>query len=206
MVVAPLCFGIVDYLNAQSVTATVVGTVTDQSGAAVPKASLALTSLDTNVKRALIANESGHFTIAGLAPGSYRLVAPQQGFKQTVVDRIELLVNHTARIDIVLQVGAVAESVEVNGANPLVASETSSIGQVINTNQIEDLPLKGRAVFNLTLLSPATAPAAPTSYAGGQRPMPGGLGSPVFSAGGGPPASPRQPPCSPLVAASSPQA
>src|SRR5258708_21733666 len=69
--------------------------------------------------------------------------------------------------------------------NPLVASETSWVGQVINSNQIEDLPLKGRAVFNLALLSPGTAPPAPTSYAGQQRPMPGGLGSPVFSAGGG---------------------
>src|SRR6266480_4425926 len=78
-----------------------------------------------------------------------------------------------------------AQSVEATGVNPLVASETSSVGQVINTNQIEDLPLKGRAVFNLALLSPATAPQAPTSYAGGQRPMPGGLGSPVFSAAGG---------------------
>src|SRR5205823_2646205 len=181
----PLWLGTVASLNAQSVTATLVGTVTDQSGAAVPKASLALTTLDTNVKRALVANESGDFTIAGLAPGTYRLVASEQGFKQTVVDRIELLVNQTARVDVSLQVGAVAESVEVSGASPLVASETSSIGQVINTNQIEDLPLKGRAVFNLALLSPATAPAAPTSYAGGQRPMPGGLGSPVFSAGGG---------------------
>src|SRR5215471_14077571 len=181
----PLCLAMAASLNAQSVTATLVGAVTDQSGAAVPKAGLELTTLDTNLRRTITANESGDFTFTGLAPGSYRLVVSREGFKQTVVERIELLVNQTARVDLVLQVGGVAESVEVTGASPLVASETSSIGQVINTNQIEDLPLKGRAVFNLALLSPATAPAAPTSYAGGQRPMPGGLGSPVFSAGGG---------------------
>src|SRR5262245_30997970 len=184
-IAVPLCLAITASLKAQSVTATLVGAVRDQSGAAIPKSGLELTSLDTNVKRALLANESGDFTIAGLAPGTYRLVASQPGFKQTVIDRIELRVNQTARVDVVLQVGAVAESVEVTGASPLVASENSSIGQVINTNQIEDLPLKGRAVFNLALLSPATAPPAPTSYAGGQRPMPGGLGSPVFSAAGG---------------------
>src|SRR5215471_3953242 len=181
----PLCLAMAASLNAQSVTATLVGAVTDQSGAAVPTAGLELTTLDTNLRRTITANESGDFTFTGLAPGSYRLVVSREGFKQTVVERIELLVNQTARVDLVLQVGGVAESVEVTGASPLVASETSSIGQVINTNQIEDLPLKGRAVFNLALLSPATAPAAPTSYAGGQRPMPGGLGSPVFSAGGG---------------------
>ena len=66
-----------------------------------------------------------------------------------------------------------------------MASETSTLGHVVTTKQIEDLPLKGRAVFNLALLSPGTAPPAPTSYAGQQRPMPGGLGSPVFSAAGG---------------------
>jgi len=172
-------------LQPQSVTATLVGTVTDQSGAAVPSAGVAVTAIGTNIKRPAVTSESGDFTIPGLAPGIYQLVATHQGFKQTVVDRVELLVNQTARVDVVLQVGAVAESVEVTGVNPLVASETSSVGQVINSNQIEDLPLKGRAVFNLALLSPATAPSSPTSYAGGQRPMPGGLGSPVFSAGGG---------------------
>jgi len=172
-------------LQAQSVTATLVGTVTDASGAAVPASTVAVTTIGTKVKRAAVTNESGDFTIPGLAPGAYRLVALHEGFKQAVVDGVELLVNQTARVNVVLQVGAVAEAVEVTGASSLVASETSSVGQVINTNQIEDLPLKGRAVFNLALLSPATAPPAPTSYAGGQRPMPGGLGSPVFSAGGG---------------------
>src|SRR5215831_3188108 len=183
--VLAFCLAMAALLNAQSVTATLVGAVRDQSGAAVPKAALELTTLDTNVKRALLANESGDFTIAGLAPGTYRLVVSQQGFKQTVVDRIELLVNQTARVDVVLQVGAVAESVEVTGASPLVASETSSVGQVIDTSQIANLPLKGRAVFDLAVLSPGTTPRSPDSYAGGQRPMPGALSSPVFSAGGG---------------------
>src|SRR6266581_661814 len=117
-------------LQGQSVTATLVGTVTDQSGAAVPGAALALTAIGTNVKRMVVTSENGDFTIPGLAPGTYQLVASHQGFKQTVVERVELLVNQTARVDVVLQVGAVAESVEVTGVNPLVASETSSVGQV----------------------------------------------------------------------------
>jgi len=172
-------------LHAQSVTATLVGTVTDQSGAAVPRANLSLTMAGTNLKRTVVANDSGDFTIPGLAPGTYQLAGEHEGFKRTVIDGIEFLVNQTARVDVVLQVGAVAESVEVTGVTPLVASETSSVGQVINTNQIQDLPLNGRAVYQLAVLSPGTSPQSPTSYAGGQRPMPGGLGSPVFSAGGG---------------------
>ena len=171
-------------LHAQSVTATLVGTVVDPSGAAVPGAAISVIGLATNITRSVITNERGDFTIPSLAPGAYRLTGEHEGFKRTVMDRVELLVNQTARIDVVLQVGEVTESVEVNAEVPLVASETSSVGQVIATNQIENLPLKGRAVFELAMLAPATSPGAPDSYAGGQRPMPGGLSAPVFSAGG----------------------
>src|SRR5215813_517005 len=107
LMAAPLWLGMAALLNAQSVTATLVGTVTDQSGAAIPKVAIALTTLDTNLRRAITANESGDFTFTGLAPGSYRLVVSREGFKQTVVERIELLVNQTARLDVVLQVGGV---------------------------------------------------------------------------------------------------
>jgi hypothetical protein len=170
---------------AQSVTAVLVGTVTDQSGAAVPGAAVSVTLIGTNAKRMVLTSDTGDFTVPGLTPGTYQVTAGHEGFKQTVVGQVELLVNQTARVNVVLQVGTVAESVEVTGAAPLVASETSTLGHVVTTKQIEDLPLKGRAVFNLALLSPGTAPPAPTSYAGQQRPMPGGLASPVFSAAGG---------------------
>jgi len=184
-VAGPVWLGRWNALQAQSVTATLVGTVFDQSGAAIPGANLSLLAVGTNITRTAVSNERGDFTIPGLAPGSYQLVGEHEGFKRTVTGGVELLVNQTARVDVVLEVGAVADSVEVTGTIPLVASETSSVGQVINTNQIENLPLKGRAVFDLAILSPGTSPRAPDSYAGGQRPMPGGLGSPVFSAGGG---------------------
>src|SRR5437773_12063830 len=93
-----LWFWTASSLQAHSVTATLVGTVTDQSGAAVPTAALALTALGTNVKRTVVTSENGDFTIPGLAPGIYQLVASHQGFKQTVVERVELLVNQTARV------------------------------------------------------------------------------------------------------------
>src|SRR5215470_2738366 len=98
------CVVAVGSLLAQSVTATLVGTVTDQLGANVPSASLTITTIGTNIKRSAVTNENGDFTLPGLPPGTYQLAASHQGFKQTVVDRIELLVNQTARVDIVLQV------------------------------------------------------------------------------------------------------
>ena len=177
-----LCHGF--QAQAQSVSATLVGTVLDSSNAVVPTARLSLTNKDTNATRTTQANERGDYVFPNLAPGFYQLAAEHEGFRRTVLGEIELLVNQTARVDVVLQVGAVAETVEVAGAAPLVESETSSIGQVIARNFISELPLKGRAVFELALLSPATVPANPSSYVAQVRPMPGGLSSPAFSAGG----------------------
>src|ERR1700720_366033 len=97
-------------IQAQSVTATLVGTVSDQSAAAIPKASLTLTMVGTNVKHMVLSGDTGDFTIAGLSPGTYLLVVSHEGFKQTVMEKVELLVNQTARVNVVLQVGTVAES------------------------------------------------------------------------------------------------
>ena len=129
--------------------ATMVGTIFDVSSAAIPQAKVTVTNKGTNVARTVTGNERGDYTITNLAPGFYQLVAEHEGFRRTVVGEIELLVNQTARIDLALQVGAVSETVEVSGAGQLVESETSSIGQMIERNLIADLPLKGRAVFEL---------------------------------------------------------
>ncbi|MGH9659673.1 MAG: carboxypeptidase regulatory-like domain-containing protein, partial [Bryobacteraceae bacterium] len=165
-------------------TATLVGTVLDTSSAAIPDARISLTNKGTNVTRTASCNDRGDYIIANLAPGVYQLVAEHEGFRRTIVGDIELFVNQTARLDVVLQVGALAEAIEVTGQASLVASETSSVGQVIDRSLIGDLPLKGRAVFELALLAPATVPKNPRSYIADVRPMPGGLASPAFSAGG----------------------
>ena len=170
---------------AQSVTATLVGTVFDASNAAIPNAKISLANKGTNVTRTTSCNSHGDYIIGNLPPGMYQLVAEHEGFRRTIVGDMELFVNQTARLDVVLQVGALAEAVEVTGQAPLVASETSSVGQVIDRNLIGDLPLKGRAVFELAQLAPATVPKNPRSYIADVRPMPGGLASPAFSAGGG---------------------
>ncbi|MBI3695041.1 MAG: TonB-dependent receptor, partial [Acidobacteria bacterium] len=189
--VAVFVAGVLAYLTlgngarAQSVTATLVGTVFDASNAAVPQVRISLTNKGTNVMRTVVGNEQGNYIIPNLAPGFYRLVTEHEGFRRTVVGEFELLVNQTARVDVVLQVGTVAETVEVTAIAPLVESETSSVGQVVQRNFISDLPLKGRAVFELALLSPATVPTNPSSYIASVRPMPGGVSVPAFSAAGG---------------------
>src|SRR3989442_1467791 len=126
--------------RAQSVNATMVGTIFDSSSAAIPQAKVTATNKGTNVARTVTGNERGDYTITNLPPGFYQLVAEHEGFRRTVAREIELLVNQTARVDLVLQVGAVSETVEVSDASQLVESETSSVGQVIERNLIADLP------------------------------------------------------------------
>ena len=169
---------------AQSVTATVVGTVTDATAAAVAEASVSAVNRNTGFTRATRTNEAGDYRLPSLPPGSYRITIERAGFKRGVIDGIELQVDQTARVDAVLQVGEVAESVEVTAAPPLVASETSSVGQVIGNRQVVDLPLKGRSFFELALLAPGTTPTAPGSFVASRRPMPGGLNAPAFQVGG----------------------
>ena len=106
--------------RAQSVNATMVGTIFDTSSAAIPQAKVTVTNKGTNVARTVTGNERGDYTITNLAPGFYQLVAEHEGFRRTVVGEIELLVNQTARLDLVLQVGAVSETVEVSSAGQLV--------------------------------------------------------------------------------------
>ncbi len=129
-------------------------------------------------------DSSGDYTVTQLKPGFYKFSAEAKGFKKTVTSEIELLVNQTARVDLTLQVGEVSESVEVTAAPPLVASETSSVSQVIDSRQMADLPLKGRSFYTLAVLAPGTVPTAPNSFVASRRPMPGGLNAPAFNVGG----------------------
>ncbi len=169
---------------AQTVTATVVGTVRDPSGAAVPGAAITIVEKATGGTQRALSGANGDFTVPQLKPGVYQIAAEARGFKKTVTTDIELLVNQTARVDLTLQVGDVSESIEVTAAAPLVASETSSVGQVIDSRQMADLPLKGRSFYTLAVLAPGTVPTAPGSFVATRRPMPGGLNAPAFNVGG----------------------
>ncbi len=169
---------------AQTVTATLVGTVTDPSGATVPGALVTATHTATNTTRSVRTDQVGSYTIPLLPPGVYRVSAEATGFKRTVVEEVRLLVDQTARVDLLLQVGEMAEFVKVEAAAAAVASETSSIGHVIDNNQILNMPLKGRTFYELVLLAPGTTPRMPGSFIATRRPTPGGLNAPAFYVGG----------------------
>ena len=152
----------------------VSGHVTDASGALIPGASLTLTNVNTNATRNVLTTESGAYTFPSVPPGPYRLKTELPGFKTVLSERFELQVQQALRLDVVLQVGQVSETVEVAATADLLQSETASIGAVIENKIITELPLNGRQYLNLVALSPnvnTLSPAAgqANSRQGGDR-------------------------------------
>ncbi|MDX2269978.1 MAG: TonB-dependent receptor [Bryobacter sp.] len=134
--------------------ATITGSVTDKTGASVPAATISALNLDTQVNRETTADASGLFTLPLLPPGRYRISAQKQGFRQAVQDSISLEVNQTARFDFQMEVGQVSETVEVKAGVPLLESDSSAIGQVVEQKAVAELPLNGRNFVQLATLGP----------------------------------------------------
>ena len=143
--------------SAQSTTGTVTGLVQDAGGGMVATASVELTNTDTGIKNTSTTNETGAYSFALVPPGPYRLMVTVAGFRSFSQD-FTLQVNQTARIDVKLVVGQVSESITVSASTAMVESETSSLGEVISTKQVTDLPLNGRNPFALASLTPGVFP------------------------------------------------
>src|SRR5436309_1301931 len=141
-------------LAAQGFRATIVGRVTDDSGAVVPGAKIMITNTGTNDNRSVVVNERGEYAIPQLAPGQYTLTAEYTGFNKVVRSGIVLGTNQQARFDISLKVGALTEEVQVSASAPLVASENAALGNVVDQKKIVELPLNGRDYLQLAFLQP----------------------------------------------------
>ena len=135
-------------------TSTLTGNVVDSTGAAVVGVTIAIRNAYTGIERQVVSGEAGEYTLPFLAPGDYTVTVTKQGFRQVRREGIRLEVNQTGRLDFTLEIGAVTETVEVSAGVPLIDSDTSSIGQVIETKAIEDLPLNGRNFVQLAILGP----------------------------------------------------
>ena len=146
----------------QTTSATVTGAVSDPNGAAIPGASVVLENLQTHVKATVVSNSSGFYRVAGLLPGFYRATVAKDGFKSVVRDAIELHGQDEVAINYSLQVGSVTESVTVSSAEPLLQSDSSTVSTVIENQQIENTPLNGRNVMNLSALTPGVVPQGAT--------------------------------------------
>jgi len=151
-------------LHAQQARGTILGTITDPSGAAVPNADVTVTNTGTGaVFKARTASE-GFYTAPSLAVGTYTVSAGRTGFRRSVRTGIVLELDQRARVDFQLEVGAITQSVEVSAETTRVDTASATVGKVVENRRITDLPLNGRNTFALVMLTPAVkSNAGPTN-------------------------------------------
>ena len=149
--------------NGQSTYGTILGTLTDATGAVVGNTNIQLINQATNVKTETQSNGSGYYQFVDVPAGTYRLVVQKNGFKQ--LSRSDILLQTEARIevDLALQVGAATETVEVTAASPLIEADNVSLGTVVDERETNELPLNGRNPMNLTALVPSVIPLGQSS-------------------------------------------
>jgi Carboxypeptidase regulatory-like domain len=139
---------------AQTASGTIVGTVTDGSGSGIPGAAVSLTNNRTGDHRVVQSSSEGGYEFLNLPPDHYRVEIGKTGFKSLKREDIELQVSASVRVDAALQVGDVSQTIEVTGQTPLLQTETSSLGTVVNARTVQEMPLNGRNVLNLVTLVP----------------------------------------------------
>lgn len=154
---------------AQSGTGDITGTVTDASGAAVAAATVTITNPATGFSRVIQTNEGGIYSAPALNPGLYTVKIEKQGFQSQSRSGIELQVGQAPSINFALAVGNVTEVIEVTGGAPVLETESTSVGTVIENKRIVELPLNGRNYLQLASLIPGATTNGPASSQGQQR-------------------------------------
>ena len=154
---------------AQSGTAELNGTVTDSTGAAVSGATVTISNPAIGFSRVLKTSDGGVYSAPALNPGAYTIKVEMQGFQSQSRTGVELQVGQAPSINVVLTVGNVAEVIEVTGGAPVLETESTSVGTVIENKRIVELPLNGRNYLQLASLIPGATTNGPASSQGQQR-------------------------------------
>lgn len=142
-------------MYAQQQMASLTGRITDTSGASVSGAQVTITDMERGTKVVVTSDENGDYTVPQIPPAEhYMLTVNKAGFKETIQPDVVLQVAQSAKIDVIMALGAVTETVNVSAAPPQLDTQTSSLGQVITGQTVEALPLNGRSTFRLIALTP----------------------------------------------------
>ena len=161
---------------AQVDTGTFVGTIKDATGAVVPGALATANGLDTGATTTAKTDSDGNFVITPLKIGRYSVSVEAIGFKKEIRQNIVLDVQQTIRLDFSLQVGSVTETARVTGEPPLLETETASLGDVVSSQQIEQLPLNGRRYTDLATLTSGVTKITEGPVNGSSTPTNGNAG------------------------------
>lgn len=167
-----LCLLFVSAVNtafAQFDSATVLGAIRDSSGAAMPGVTVTLKNIDTGLSVNAQTDSDGNFQFTNVRIGNYRVSAEKQGFSTAVAERVNVTVNARQRVDLTMQPGAVTESVVITDAAQLLETDSSGRGQLVQREQIVNLPLNGRSSANLALLTPGVRESNQNAATGSGR-------------------------------------
>ena len=151
---------------AQLTTGKITGVVTDPSGSRVPGVAVTVTQVETSTSNTVMTDTDGSYGAPNLKIGTYRVAFKKDGFEQSVQSNVEVGIGQVVRLDVSLKLGAVAQTVEVTGAAPLLQTETSSLGTIEDEKRITELPLNGRNFFKLAFLGPGANQGATGTSAG----------------------------------------
>ena len=139
-------------------TGTLVGNVTDSSGGSLAGAKITVVSLDTAFTSNAVTTNEGSYYVPYLAPGFYRLTIETPGFKQYARGGIQIRTGEIPRIDVVMEVGAVTDSVKVEGSAMLLETETAAAGQVLSGDELLKIPVSQKRAIRMTYYYPGTQP------------------------------------------------
>src|SRR6185369_7090184 len=144
-------------INAQDPFGSIEGTVKDPQGSIVQNATVAVKNTATNASKTVTTNQDGYYRVLHLQPGVYEIKVSASGFKQSLLDHIQVQVGQTASADVGLQIGGATETVTVTpSADVQIERTDNAVAGVVNTRQIENLPLNGRNFLDLAQLQPGT--------------------------------------------------
>jgi hypothetical protein len=160
-----LCLGLVSPapVSAQTGLATLTGIVTDHSGGAIPRVTVTATNQATNVMYTGVTSDAGAYVITSVPIGGYVVKVELSGFK-SVQSAVQLSAAQTARVDFTLQVGALAESIEVVATSAVLQTENAVVGQTLRRDQVEKLPVQGRNLSTAALYTPGVTTPNPSSF------------------------------------------
>src|ERR1700751_4452763 len=161
-------------------TATLNGVVRDSSGAVIPQATVTLHNIDTSTERESLTNDSGLYVFVSVPPGEYALKVTKDGFTTATQAGLHVLVNQASTQDFTLRVGSTQQSVEVEASAVNLETGDATLGSVIESKQVMDLPLNGRNFTQLLALTPGVSPVSVAQNSGGAQAAP--VGSFVFPA------------------------
>jgi hypothetical protein len=165
-----LLFGFVALPGLAQTLGEVTGRIVDSSGAAVPEATVSVTSTATNVSRETRSNQTGDYSFPSLPPGIYNVKVEHQGFKIAASNNVQVQVQQTLRLDFTLEVGQLSQSVLVEATAAQLQAENATVGTVIDNKRIVELPLNGRNYLQLVSLTPnATTLSPPAGQAGSRQ-------------------------------------